>query len=814
MMHAVIRVLWLAAAPIAWADSPSVTLTLQMEANGEATARTMSRRAELQDLDLVTPAVLRCRGRIANDRFGGFRCSNAFQRDGLSLEAVFDLTPITQKLDASDEIQIWVDYPRLGFDTSSTPLKDQGALWHISRSAQFTADSAPQSIRIQFGYHRDQLAGIYLPLAALALVLTLISAILSKAGFGHVNRSAFLLGTLLWLGVASRLQAADPLRILLSGTLVADIAAAFFLYCPPLLCVAAGVAWGEKKQIDRTSGELFGSFFWSSGMLLFPMSGAMAAIPSMTEGDWISAAPCLAVAPLSFLLCRWRIRKIAATSVRQLGSGELKDRVSELAAKAGRADVQVYVYSSTRSQAPNAFALLRNSIALTAPLVRALSRREVDAVAAHELSHFGHPRRSPWAALAVAVVLFQTPLAETFLPASGGLWVAVLVPLAVFFLALRGARKREFAADSGSVALTGDPRSLISGLARIARTNHQPLAVNAVMEWFSTHPSTYKRIRALAGAARLDPAEVETLCNSDAVGEFYTLPPENTGTIFTLAWQQSNATRYVWSVLISTSGAGLLVAWLLSAYSNYAGAGVLELVAGIVLGCALTKLVAATVMARNYARLRGKLARKLGIGGQLVGLAPESEPRLYNGYRFADAGFLSFEGGRLCYTSEYTTLRINASDVMQVEMVAAAPSGWRRLQPMVRFRQPDTGEGKAFILHPVEWGATPGRLFQSIQQWRATATSMERTSISGFNEIAGKPFSVPAIAGAVRSFRIPAGITMVGVTLSGWWFQAESWPAWYALGVTACVHLFMYLPALLYRPSPPPGDRLLTRAAR
>lgn len=797
-MSAFARVLFFAAVSLAWGDTPAVTLEFHLEANGQINGTLSSRREELQ-LAPVMPAVMHCKAKAASvdDAFGDYRCSNGLRRDGLSLDAVFDLAPIVRKLDATDEIQLWLNYPRLGFETSSVPLKDRGALWRVSRSASFTASEAPGSIRVQFGYHSDQLAAIYLPLAVLALALILIARSLCTAGLEHLNRSVFLLGTIFWLGLASWLQAGAPLRIVLSGTPLANIAAAILEYCTPLLCVAAGVALGAGNRTDRSPSERFAEVFWTYGMLLFPLTIALTVVPSMADGDWIGAAPWLAAVPVSIIVCRWRIRKRGGSSVRQLAGGELKDRVSELAARAGRRSVEVYVSSSTRSQASNAFALLRNGVVLTAPLIKSLNRRQVDAVVAHELSHFGHSRRSPWAALAVAAVLFQTPLTDILLPTLGGLLVAGLLPLIVYFMALRGARKREFAADAGSVALTGDPRALISGLAKIARDNKQPLEVNAAVEWFSTHPSTDKRIRALAAAARLGTAEIETLCSHDDPGESYTLPPDDSRAIFTLAWQKANGTRYSWAALLGASGAGLSVAWLLE---RFAGAGVPQFLLGIVLACGMTKLLSATVLSMNYARLRRKLARKLGVSGQLVGLAVGPEPRVYNGFRFSDVGFVWFEGGRLCYRSERTTIALNPADVVEVTTSPAAPSSWRRLQPMVRFRHPESGDVKAFILHPVEWGATPRRLFRSVEQWRTTAVSAERTSITGLVEIAGEPFRVPTTAVTARGFRIPGSITLVGVMVTGWWLQPESWPAWYALALTACAYIFMFLPAMTYRP--------------
>ena len=209
-------------------------------------------------------------------------------------------------------------------------------------------------------------------------------------------------------------------------------------------------------------------------------------------------------------------------------------------------------------------------------------------------------------------------------------------------------------------------------------------------------------------------------------------------------------------------------------------------------------------MSCNYARLRRNLERKLGTNGQLVGLALDGEPRVYNGYRFSDAGFLSFESGRLCYRSERATIQLHPADIVDVGMVAAAPSTWRRLQPMLRFHHRESGSVLAFIVHPLGWGASPRRLLHAVEQWRATATSAEPTLFSG-NAVAGRPFQVPTIAQTARGFRIPGTVTLLVAILAGWFLRTESWPAWYALTITACAYTFLFLPAMLYRPSSPPG---------
>jgi len=438
------------------------------------------------------------------------------------------------------------------------------------------------------------------------------------------------------------------------------------------------------------------------------------------------------------------------------------------------------------------------SIFLTAPLVQSLSKREVDAVAAHELSHVRHKNRGGWTALCIAMLLCETPAREFVYLLPGGLAAAMILPTAMFLAALHGTRKREFAADAGAAALTGDPRAMIGSLARIARNNGHPLATNPMAEWFSSHPSTLRRIEALAAAAGLQAAEVETLCTNDDLGEHYEIPAQMGGAdLFTPAWQKTNGGIYGWLVIFGSCGAGLLVAWVLERLTEF---GIVPILCGIALGFALTKGVASTAMSRNYACLRRKLADKLGVGGRIVGLAPDCAARIYSGYRFSDAGLLRFENGRLCYKSERIAIELNPVDVVEVGMVAAAPSNWFRRQPMVRFRNPDSGQTQAFILHTVDWLATQRKLLRSIERWRATETSPESTSIKGFNPVPSQTFRNPTIAGVARGFLVTGGIALATAFATFWTLRSDWQCVAVALVVTACAYVSMLLPAMIYRP--------------
>ncbi|MGH9559938.1 MAG: hypothetical protein ACRD3S_00665, partial [Terracidiphilus sp.] len=266
--------------------------------------------------------------------------------------------------------------------------------------------------------------------------------------------------------------------------------------------------------------------------------------------------------------------------------------------------------------------------------------------------------------------------------------------------------------------------------------------------------------------------------------------------IFTVNWQAMNAGIYGWIVLLVSSASGLFTAWLLARFTGF---GVLAIVGGIVLSCMLTKGAASAVMAMRYGGLRRKLTAKLGVDGQLVGLAPDGEARAYNGYRFADAGLLRFENGRLLYESERSALALNPADVAEVGMVAAAPANWFRKRTMMRFRNPATGQMQSLILHAVGWFAVQGKLLRSIERWRAGEISGEATSVRGLEPIASEMFRKPTVARAARGFVVIgiatqlAAMVTAGVLRLDWRYEA------WGLAFTACAYAFMLLPAMLYR---------------
>src|SRR5262249_20552594 len=157
----------------------------------------------------------------------------------------------------------------------------------------------------------------------------------------------------------------------------------------------------------------------------------------------------------------------------------------------------VRILTNPEPRAPAAYATRWGTILLGESLLERLSRKEVDAIVAHELSHLTTPATSPammvFGLLFVVLILFIqfAPLLPEFVPA----------PLTACFFAQKAWRRgEERRADLNSVGWSGEPEGLIKGLARITYATGFPLSWEPPAAWMISHPSTMERIRSVAAA--------------------------------------------------------------------------------------------------------------------------------------------------------------------------------------------------------------------------------------------------------------------------------------------------------------------------
>jgi len=209
----------------------------------------------------------------------------------------------------------------------------------------------------------------------------------------------------------------------------------------------------------------------------------------------------------------------------------LEDATAELSRKAGISAPQIYLSPDPQ---PNAFAAGRNPevavVCFNEGLLRAMSRREVIAVLAHEIAHIKN-RDTLTMTVVAALASFVTMLANFayFIPAGsdeeGGrnffvdLALMLVVPIAAMLVQMAISRTREFAADRTAAELMGESEPMVDALLTLERGTSvvasrtaqpamahmyiaSPLSGGGIATLLSTHPPIAQRVaklRALAG---------------------------------------------------------------------------------------------------------------------------------------------------------------------------------------------------------------------------------------------------------------------------------------------------------------------------
>ena len=375
--------------------------------------------------------------------------------------------------------------------------------------------------------------------------------------------------------------------------------------------------------------------------------------------------------------------------------GPLRDRLFALAAKAGVTLQQLYVLPMRRHRMANAFAVQGGVVLLSDWLLENLERREVDAVLAHELAHIRlrHPRKLAIAAAAGVV-------AGAALVVVAGFATSIVAGVVLSLLVARFVSRRcEFEADALAVRLTGDAEALVTALVRIGRLNHVPVHWGRAAESGLTHPSTLRRIEALARAAGIPADRLrELLARDEPPRERDTVPAPAApgGKVFSSEFKRRSAGALSWLLLgvtLAMAAAGVGAVRLLELPRPLAP------LAGALV--ALAALVAANdlLAARGQARLRRPLAERLGPadGERFVGLSPGEATRVYEGYFDWDLGFLALEAGALAYRGEETSFRLPRAAIAGVRQ-AGGPPGWLPA-PRVAIEWHDATTGARGVVH-------------------------------------------------------------------------------------------------------------------
>jgi Zn-dependent protease with chaperone function len=570
--------------------------------------------------------------------------------------------------------------------------------------------SDPSAVEYAFGYGPARSARIIGILGSLLLLPIAITLWLRRRAL-HVREEAreaiwfsyfrflrwtTLAGTLVWWTSIDLLGADAFVAFLLPSWVLRDRALAGVLPWIALwllfatsyaLCVFLSSPIHSLRGVTRTRTEAIWQSFWSMGRFVIPFSLFALAIAEVARSPRLAILLFISM----FVAARLGARKLAQVygmDPHALSSGELRDRAFAIAKKAGAKLNQLYVLPTERLRMANAFAHIGHNIFLTDYLLKNLSKREVDAVIAHEVAHLQkkHIRgRFVFVFAAVIAMSFVGGWTEfrfsRTLP-SGPIFYAIFL-LTLFFVS----RRNEFAADAGAVKLIEDPQPMITALAKISRLNMMPMDWGRLEEKTLTHPSTLRRISRLARTAGIADEQIPSLLRDSANPpvETYAIPPTATpqGKIFSTRYKSRRSSRLGWIIVFM--GVTIPAAVALAVQRGHFQGSALWFAYGM--GLALT--FSATLLLVNFAapagfvalerQLREKYERR-GLrpeicDGLFVGLAPHPLPRLYEGNWTWDVGLLCLTPEYLCYWGEETQFILRREEITRI-VVGPGALGW------------------------------------------------------------------------------------------------------------------------------------------
>jgi len=206
---------------------------------------------------------------------------------------------------------------------------------------------------------------------------------------------------------------------------------------------------------------------------------------------------------------------------------EYKDEVAQICKDMNIPLPKIYLMDTPQ---PNAFATGRNPhngvVCLTTGLINMLDRDQVIGVIAHELAHIKNydVLIGTLAAVIVSAVSMLINLL-TFIPLGVGredrggsnplvyILILIISPILAMILQFEISRSREYVADETAGKYTKNPQALAQALISIDRDVkqyslqvnnslhslfiHSPVSKRGLMEIFSTHPLTEKRVQKL-----------------------------------------------------------------------------------------------------------------------------------------------------------------------------------------------------------------------------------------------------------------------------------------------------------------------------
>ena len=715
-------------------------------------------------------------------------CPAALAENGSLLQGDFDYSAVAAELQRMgvDQLTIYVNLPQTQFRDYSQSNLVHGP-WRSETSLLYliplTASSKPAIFHLTYGFRRADLYRAVCVLAAFIVLPVLVtlwlrhgalaSAKVDAAGawFRFFRTLNWLVNGAMLLWITSGFGARRALQDWIAGlhlstwkVATADVAVtivpAFLVY---FLCVALSYPLHAQLRGSRwTRPEFLARQLVTVGAQAVPLMLLLSGLGILHKQPDVSIV--LIVVSLAALQILQVVKMRLVKELPQpLTTGDLRDRVFALAAKMGVKVQQIFVLPAGKGQVANAYAAKNRIVMFTDYLLEHLSKREVDAIAAHELAHlrFKHPgKRGAVLIAAILLPYYFTWLVGVLLglltipfgllgDVAGArltmwLWRGVgvferwsqrdfallMLGMTVFYFV---SRHFENVADAAAVRLTGDPEAQITGLLKVNRLNLTPIQWGKASESWLTHPSTVRRAHRIAAAGGLPPERLEQILQHYAAQESsatvvpaedcYAVPPPGDAEKLRLAVRdRARAQVKIWAHYAVYVLPLALVSMVVRKAQLEGSVALLAYLAGLVATAGILTLTGVWLgeAGRNAdkKRLKRLFERdRVAVGREddtFVGYAPGPFPRIFGTRYHWDAGFLVLAKDRMQFVGEQVRFSLPASEVDRVVLSRGGPSWWKFERIYVRWKRPDGSNG-IFNLNCLE----PGSVWQTRARVRA-----------------------------------------------------------------------------------------------
>jgi Zn-dependent protease with chaperone function len=758
-------------------DPPEETATVRVtpHINGDVELSLYS-DADGPGLRVLARSTLRCDWVGRSDWSG--TCRKLLHSDGSRVEGQLTLAPLVWILrgEGAQEIRVTVDAAgQPGLGEFGAWRKRTTSVGHLFKSKheyyEFVSRDItqfPPAFTVQMGEPWNP-ARVATPIVFVLFGPALVALWLRRrderrgtAGSAVVRLSWVLTASFLYwisalrisdiLGLAVRLNLTNPLAALALGTALYALPILLSTACCTMILVPSDDADSPAQRRHTLGIVLFqqaallvplGVFLSGSGMAEFSIAITLASLPG---------------AYALYKIMKWWAGRAQMGSYHALATGDLYARIVAIAASAGVRLQGVFVLGNSRAAESNAFATSKGQVLLTRGLVENLTRREVDAVVAHEVGHLRgkHPSIQGWLIVIYYVLLIP---ASALLPQSGpGALIASLpiFPIVYILVAARLSQRHEYSADARAVSLTGDAEGKIAALARLRRLSKSPVHWGGIQGSILSHPSMRQRVLALGDRFGVPPERALAILDdpdvldaslpapeaaapepASAVSRHYALPVEmrDTGIVFTSSTMAAYSVWAFWTMQVVLVAILAAMAYV-SERVMRPGLAVLLLFASIPAAAWLYVRVA-NVFEMLFRRwLESRIRRRIpgGTDAIFAGLLPGEVLRPCAGGCYEwDLGLLSLAGGRLTYAGERTGFSLPRSEIAGFA-IRKGPLAWDR-EHAVLVRH----TGGAFLLKQ------PGYAWWRARRLEKKLTAWWRGELAGSEASVAEPLPPPAL---------------------------------------------------------------------